>query len=296
MPRSVTDAGREGDNFSAPATVQNNDVATVSEETNIHIAFIICAVLSFSAALPFLVIYIGSKKVDKERGKEHEEIENSSNLPNKVKLLTVILLCAVSAVGTALVDNIPKYLATFGLLELDWSQEYGSSMTSLFFAMYAVGNLLGAFILKCITSRSFTFLTYLTSVATIFLLLVSVQWTITAIQTVMIGAIGLTVSNILPTIFAWTQDEVTPVSGRIASAFLFSGSAGGMANPVLLGFLMESLDPKWYLYLHLAEVLFCFVVYTIAALVIMIYLRRHQRATRYGIEIRNGKNYCKLHF
>lgn len=284
-----TDAEREIENYSAPASVQNNDIVTVLEETNIHTAFIIVAVLSFSAALPFLMFYIGNKKEDKERDKEPEEKENSSNLSNKVKLLTVSLLCAVSAIGTALVDNIPKYLATFGILELGWSQDYGSSMTSLFFAMYAVGNLLGAFVLKCITSRSFTFLTYFTSVGSILLLLVSVQWEISTIQTVMIGAIGLTVSNILPTIFAWTQDEVISISGKIASAFLFSGSAGGMANPVLLGFLMESLDPKWFLYLHLAEVLFCFVVYTSAALVIMINLRRHQRATRYEIEIRDGK-------
>lgn len=281
------DTETKDENFS---TAECSSGATVSKETNIQIAFLIGAVLAFSAALPFLVFYIKGRNNQQERNTEHGENESLNKLPGKVQLLVVILLCVVSAVGTALVDMFPSYLATFGLLQLRWSQDFGSSMTSLFFAMYAVGNLLGVFILKCINSRSFIYIAYITSIGSIFLFLVSVLWALTALQTIVIAAIGMTVSAILPTLFTWTQEAVTPISGKIASAFLFAGSAGGMANPVLLGFLMESISPMWFLYLSLAEILFCFVLFTAAVIVVKTFLRRQRRATLYEIQIRKSNS------
>ena len=284
----LTDTKTNGENFSTTAECASGD--TVLKETNIQTAFLIGAVLAVSAALPFFVFYIKGRNKQQERNTEHGENESSSKLPGKIQIFVVILLCVVSAVATALVDMFPSYIATFGLLQLGWSQDFGSSMTSLFFAMYAVGNLLGVFILKCITSQSFIYIAYFTSIGSIFLFLVSVLWTITALQTIVIAAIGMTVSAILPTLFTWTQEAVTPISGKIASAFLFAGSAGGMANPVLLGFLMESVSPMWFLYLSLAEILFCFVLFTAAVAVVKTFLRRQRRATLYEIQIRKSNS------
>ena len=284
----LTDTKINEENFSTSAECASGVI--VLKETNIQTAFLIGAVLAVSAALPFFVFYIKGRNKQRERNTEHGENESSSKLPGKIQLFVVILLCVVSAVATALVDMFPSYIATFGLLQLGWSQDFGSSMTSLFFAMYAVGNLLGVFILKCITSQSFIYIAYFTSIGSIFLFLVSVLWTITALQTIVIAAIGMTVSAILPTLFTWTQEAVTPISGKIASAFLFAGSAGGMANPVLLGFLMESISPMWFLYLSLAEVLFCFVLFTAAVTVVKTFLRRQRRATLYEIQIRKSNS------
>ena len=235
------------------------------KNTNVQFAYLISAVVVLSAALPFLVYFItGSRKVQEN---EESQNENAKKVSSKIQVLVVTLLCIVSAIGTAVVDSIANYLASFGILQLDWSEDMGSSMTSLYFATYAVGNLIGVFILKCITSRSFVYLTYITSIGSIALLYIGVYWTITVLQTIAVAAIGLSMSAILPTIFTWTQQAVTQISGVIASALLFAGSVGTMANPILLGYLMESVTPMWYLYLSILETIFCFAIFIIADLI-----------------------------
>ena len=249
------------------------------KNTKVQFAYLITAVVALSAALPFLLFFITGDGSEQDKDKSCNE--TTKRVSSKIQVLVVTLLCIVSAIGTALVDVFPSYLATFGLHQLDWSQGMGSSMTSLYFAMYAVGNLLGVFILKCITSKSFVFLTYITSIGSIALLYVGVRWTIAALQTIPVAAIGLTTSAILPNIFTWTQEAVTPITGIIASAFLFAGSVGAMANPILLGYLMESVTPMWFLYLSISEAVLCFSIFIVAVLIINKFLI----PDAYGVQI-----------
>lgn len=238
----------------------------ITKETHVQFAYLINAFLAFSAAMPFIVLFLTSGR--QEQKEEIQSTKIAKKITGRIQFLVVILLCIISAVGTALLDSFPSYLSTFGLLQLEWPQNIGSSMTSLFFAMYAVGNLLGVFILRFISSRSFIYLSYISGIGSILLFYIGIWWTITPLQTIPVAVIGLTTSAILPTIFTWTEEAVCHVSGVVASAFLFAGSVGAMANPVLLGFLMESVTPMWFLYLTILEISFCFTIFIIAALII----------------------------
>ena len=240
------------------------------KETEVHVAYLITAVVAMSGALPFLLFFITGGR--RELEKDETCSKNTKRVSNKIQVLVVTLLCIVSAVATALVDIFPSYLATFGLYQLHWSSGMGSSMTSLYFAMYAVGNFLGVFILKCISSKSFVILSYITSIGSIVIFYVGVRFAITPLQTIPIAATGLATSAILPTIFTWTQEAVTPISGMIASAFLFSGSVGAMLNPILLAYLMESVTPMSFLYLSILEAVFCFAIFIVAVLFISKFL------------------------
>ena len=267
---------------------------TVSKETNVHFAFLIAAILVFSAALPFFVFYKTNKKPSQESNTPHETKEDTKKVSNKVQLMATLLLCIVSGIGTGIVDSFPSFLATFGLLQLGWSQGTGSSLTSLYFAMYAVGNLIGVFALKCISSRSFIFAMYSSSLVSLLLFFVGVELTIGPLVWITVAFTGLTTSAMVPTVYTWTQEAVTPISGKIASVFLFGGSAGAMFNPILLGFLMESVSPMWLLYLNFAEVLFCTVLFTLAVLIVRKYLKDTGRKNKYfnQIQISNTAVRC----
>ena len=246
-----------------------------TKETQVQFAYLIGAIFVLSAALPFLIFFVMDNKSENCKS-ENSQVENNKTVRSKVHMFVIGLICVVSFLGIAVVDAFPSYLASFGLLQLGWTQGFGSSMTALYFAMLAVGSLLGALILKCINVRSFVVLTYILSIVSIILFYFGVHWEIMSLHTVSVVAYGVASSAIYPTIFTWTQTAVTPVSGVIASAFLFSSSVGCMANPILLGYLIESVDPMWFLYLSILEVVCCFVIFIVAILIIQKSQNKHQ--------------------
>ena len=162
------------------------DVAIkVEKDTNVHFAYLISAIIMMTAAIPFLVCYISGSRKDSEKEKSNEE--NSEKATTKAVVLVVCLMCIVSALATALVDSLINYLATFGILQLHWSPDMGSSMTSLHFAMYAVGNFIGVLILKVMASKPFIFLSYIASIVSMALIYVGTRSEIPALQTVSIA-------------------------------------------------------------------------------------------------------------
>lgn len=229
-------------------------------------AYLINAVLAFSAALPFIIIFKAESR--QEQQKEDQSTETAKLVRRKIQVLLVIVLCIISALATAVVERFSGYLTTFGLLHLKWSQDYGSSMTSLYFAMYAVGSLLGAFILRFISSRSFIHLSYIASIGSLFLFYSGVCCTIAPLQYIPTAAFGLSSSAILPATFTWIQEPMTPVYGISASTFLVAGSVGSMANPVLLVFFMENVTPMWFLYLAIFEISLSFILFSGAVLMV----------------------------
>ena len=286
---NVTDTyGCTSENCTSQNTSRSELSGVVFKETNVHFAYLISAFIVFSAAVPFLVFYITSRNKSEKSDIQSDEPTKEGKVSNKVQILATGLLCVVSSLGTGLVDSFPSFLATFGLLQLGWSQDIGSSMTSLYFSMYAVGNFVCVFILRCISSRTFIFAMYFSSMVSIVLMYMCVTWTLEPLLWLTVAITGLTTSAILPTVFVWTQEAVTPVSGKIASAFLFSGSTGAMLNPILLGYLMESFSPMWLLYLGFAEVALCTVLFTVAVLVVRKYLKKSWLMKTYTSQIRKS--------
>ena len=286
---NITDTiGCTSENCTSQNTSSSDLSSVVFKETNVHFAYLISACIVFSAAVPFLVFYITSRNKSEKSDIQSDEATKEGKVSNKVQILATGLLCVLSFLGTGLVDSFPSFLATFGLLQLGWSQDTGSSMTSLYSAMYAVGNLFSVFILRCISSSTFIFTMYISSMASIALLYMCVTWTLEPLLWLTVAITGLTTSAILPTVFVWTQEAVTPVSGKITSAFLFSGSTGAILNPILLGYLMDFFSPMWLLYLGFAEVALCTVLFTVAVLVVRKYLKESWRMKTYNSQIRKS--------
>lgn len=233
----------------------------VEEETRVQYAFLITGFLVLSAAIPFLVAFIQKQTIKMTTRQYSNESVDKNKLPKLIKRIILIILFVNSFVATAYIDLFPSFLTTFVMTQLDWNQQAASSLTSVYFGMYAVGNFIGVFILAYITPTKLIVFSYITSGISISGVLLSVLFVQTEIVWVTVALSGITMSGILPTLFTFTQENVTPITARLASGLLISGSAGVMANPLLLGYMMEVFSPMWFIYLSLGETVVCAMLF-----------------------------------
>ena len=180
--------------------------------------------------------------------------------------MVVSLICILVALATAFTDSLGNYVATF------WSQDIGSSMTSLSFGSVFFSNLISVFILKTMTSKSVIYVSNIATIGSMSLIYAGVRSDILPLQIVSFPTTGVAMSCILPSRPTFAQEAVTRISGIIASALLFAGDVGAMVNPILLGYLMEYVTPMWYIYLSLLEAAFCFVIFTITSVITRKYI------------------------
>ncbi|XP_060575277.1 uncharacterized protein LOC132732782 [Ruditapes philippinarum] len=234
---------------------------TVHKETHVQYAFLITGILVLSAAVPFLVAFLRKQAIQKTIRQYSNDSVDKNKLPKLIKRIILFILFINSFVATAYIDLFPSFLTTFVMSQLDWTQQAASSLTSLYFGMYAVGNFIGVFILAYITPTKLIVTSYLTSGISIAGVLLSVLFIQTELVWVSVGLSGITMSGILPTLFTITQENVTPITARLASCLLISGSAGVMVNPILLGYMMEVFSPMWFIYLSLGETVVCSMLF-----------------------------------
>lgn len=238
-------------------------------KTNIQYSFLIAAALSLSASLPFLVLYLSSRR-KKHRDDLVTQVSTDDDisvckrpvcLPFKVKLFCLILLSCIMFLYNAIEDNFTGLLMTFSITHLGWSKSHGSKATSLDWASFAVGRFVGIFLVRCIQTSS---------ILTVSLMLLVLSFTGALIasmtlQTTLIWAFvplaGIAKSVVLPSVFSWTEEVILPVTGKISSLYLVTGSAGSMVTPLLFGYLMEEKGSIWYVYLLLGMSSGCLLAY-----------------------------------
>ncbi|XP_060085843.1 sodium-dependent glucose transporter 1-like [Ylistrum balloti] len=74
-------------------------------------------------------------------------------------------------------------------------------------------------------------------------------------------------------VVTWTNEYLTPVTGKISSAFFISAMVGSSLNPLLLGYLMENVATIWFSYLFAIES-FALVFLYISGVIITKYIIR----------------------
>ena len=233
----------------------------------------ITAILTAVPAFPSLYFYFIDKGINDKLDDLDEEETRKSDLPTKVKMVVFGILCVNSFLTTACFDLFPSFLTTFLIENLNWAQTTGTVLTSIYFGTYGLGNLIAAFTHSYLQTTILIIVSYAATLATLVMLLLSVVYRQTVLIWVSVSVTGFTASVLLPTLFSWTQEYITPVTGRIASALLFSGSAGVIANPLLLGYLMDNFTPMWFLYCSLGECLLCGVLFAFAYGLFKLYSR-----------------------
>ncbi|XP_033762666.1 sodium-dependent glucose transporter 1A-like [Pecten maximus] len=239
------------------------------EDSKLYIAFTISAAMNLSSAIPFLILYLQARK--RKRKNSIKNVEESKRitreLPQTYKVLVLVSVCFYLGMYCAVEDTFNSFLTTFCVQHMGWTKAHGSYATSLFWAVYGLGRFSGIWLIKWIKPDRmiFGFTIALGCVLGAFLgfghfKVDSGIW-VCAILT------GAAMSIIFPTVFSWTEEELLPVSGKVASLFLISASSGTMINPIVLGYLMQVLSPAWFTYLLFGESVVLIILFIILLLI-----------------------------
>ena len=254
----------------------NSSIHVPGHDSTIHNAFLITAILTAAAAFPSLYVYFKEKDGKTEQHVKEQGTRKTVS-PAKARMIILGILYVISFLSTSCGDLFPSFFTSFLIEQLNWEQKTGAILTSIYFGTYGLGNLIAAITSSYIQTTTLLLLSYATTLVALATLLLSVLFTQTVLLWISVACFGLTSSVTLPTLFPWVQENVTLVTGRIASALLFFGSAGVMANPPVLGYFMDNFTPMWFLFLSIGQTLLCAVLFILAFFILKKYSRPVRR-------------------
>ena len=258
-------------------------------KTNIQYSFLIAATLSLSAAIPLFVLFLSSGQESK-RNNSNIRKENESEgvidrrpecLPFRLKILCLFLISSIMFLYSAIEDNFTGLLMTFCISHLGWSKSSGSIATSLNWASFAAGRFICIFLVRCIKTNVILPVHLLILVISFIGFLISSVTTQFNLIWGFVLLVGFSMSAIQPTLFTWTEERLLPVTGKISSLYLVTGSAGSVVTPLLFGYLMEDFDSVWFVYLLLGMSLCCVIIYIMARITERVWIRPLCKATAY---------------
>lgn len=152
------------------------------------------------------------------------------------------------------------FFTAFTVNQFQWTKQTGSYLVSVYWAAYAFGRFTAIFILKHF-KPSTLLQVYINIVlaGTIGIFLCTKFGFRTGIW-IFSPVVGFSISVFFPSILLWTDEDFVPVTGKVASLLMFSASLGSMINPIMIGYLMDNLSPKWFIYITLGQTIVLLVL------------------------------------
>ena len=224
-----------------------------NKTTNVHYSFLISGIICFCASMFFLTMYIrkGSHRYPAPKPTE-EETENKRKLQVKF-IIAVILLTILFGMITGWIDSFAGFLMSFSIRHLSWTKDDGSYATTMFWVAYAIGNFMCIFLVQCFRTGTLLFIYFTISILGTSGLIASGIYQASIPVWICVLLTGFSMSIMWPGVFTWTEETVTPVTGKIASLFLVAGAVGFMVNPLATGYTMDNITNLSYCYFHFAE-------------------------------------------
>lgn len=233
------------------------------QTTKVYYAYIIVAIVVMLSAFPFIARYFLDNKIQSDGNKTNStDLDRLDNTMSFIKkLLAFLLLGMFFFAYTSVQDCVSNLLMTFVVKHLNFTKSDGSLITALFWGSFASFRFFGVFIACWISPGKLLLFDYLFLILGLLgLLFGSLTKTIVVVW-ISVAAIGSAESTLFPTMFTWTEKNIFPVSGRVSSFFLIMASAGGMAHPITVGYLMENVSAMLFCYVMVGETIVSFLVY-----------------------------------
>ncbi|KAL4227343.1 hypothetical protein ACF0H5_012787 [Mactra antiquata] len=247
----------------------NNNTCSSFLSTDVQYAYMITGGIVISSSLTFLMLTVRNYRIEKKKDAVASPKTTDTDKGNKLsrlKITQVCLLLVISYLATSMIDLFPSLLTTFMMSELDWTQQSAATLTSIFFIAYGVGNFINIFTLLRVSTTKVILASYGCGLIALACLVVGVFTDIRIIIWISVAFFAVSFSSILPTLYTWIQNHVTPITSTISSSLLVFGSLGVMVNPVLMGYLMDNVSTLWFLYMSCGEAVFCFIIFCIVLL------------------------------
>ena len=240
-------------------------IAPSYSETHVHFSYLICGALTVLSSFPYLIIHLKNTSHIYMKAKKPVVEENDKQQNMKVRFLIVlIILTVLLSIRTGWTSTFSGFLTSFCSRHFGWNKAKGNLMTSLFFMSYAVGSLLCVLLVQFLRPGTMLAIFLLCFNASLVIFTVaSIHITEVAIW-ISVSLMGFSLSATWPAVLAWTEERVTPITGRIASLLLFSGAVGQMVNPIAVGYLMDNISNSSFAFWHLGEAIFILVLFVAA--------------------------------
>ena len=261
------------ENSSLPQDLKNNCSEDVipgrNSETHIYITYLIVGLYCLAASALFLVIILSDN-----RGKTAiivEETEDTSRKPSyknysqgQLYLMYFLFFLLILFYGGIEV-TYPSQVTTFAVEHLHMSKGDGTLLASMVMGSNAVFTAIGILLVKLVPPNIIIWIDILGLNASLIILtlLVNSHPKIIWLCSFLLGA---TSASIMPCAYTWAND-LFKVTGLFNSAFWCGFFSGFMITPALAGFLMETFDDMWYLYIMLISSILVLILFTLLSIV-----------------------------
>ncbi|XP_060080447.1 sodium-dependent glucose transporter 1A-like [Ylistrum balloti] len=243
-------------------TEQRNITDTVAKQSSqLFIPYTITAFLYICLCVPFFIFCFLSK-TEVSHEVETKQLKENDSLPLKDIAIFIVIGSSVLFLGMALGEGFISYLAVYCVDHLGFNTAEGAVISSI------SGGCSIAAVVVSLFASSLNTLVYLcihivgTLVGVAFFLIFSVI-NFRAGVWLFAGVIGYFRAMIFSLMLTWTNEYITPMTGKITSVYMVSTSAGCAIVPFLLGVLMETYTNLWLCYLFLILGTMLLVVYSI---------------------------------
>ena len=247
----------------------------LGDMTNVHFAYLLIAVFLFVVALMFFATLchecITRSKLALESVDDDKTTRGNSSRCFHAQLLALMFVFYFLYVGAEVAYG--GFIMKFAVAYMGWTKIKAAMLTSVFWGAFAFGRAIAIFLSRCLSSTVMLVADLTLSVASLGALVlapnVSILWFGTAV-------LGFSMASIFPTGITWAERYIH-IGSKSAAVFVAGSALGEMTIPAFVGFLFETKDPIWLMYILLAGAVLSVIVF-----IIMHYLATN-RGERYHI-------------
>ena len=251
--------------------VMNTLKKHLGDMTEIHFAYLLIATFLFVVALMFFATLchecvtrskLASENVDEDTATRHD------SQCFHAQLLALMFVFYFLYVGAEVAYG--GFITKFAVAYMGWTKIKAAMLTSVFWGTFAFGRGIAIFLSRCISPTVTLVADLALSVASLGALVLaphlssSMLWFGTAV-------LGFSMASIFPTGITWAERYVH-IGSKSAAVFISGSALGEMIIPAFIGFLFETKNPMWLMYVLLAG----------AALSVIVFIIMHLLATNRG--------------
>ena len=235
-------------------------------ETKVMYAYLITAVMLAVAAMMFVAASIldaTNKKQIRLAADKVQHDKKFKEIPFYLRMIFISLMLFLLFLDVGCEATFVGYLSSFTSLQLSWSQSKGAIATSVFWIAFGLARFAGIWLAKILKTVTFMFTFPSLLIVSNGLLLLATLINNDLFVMICVGMIGVSLSVIFASIFAWTSENITMVTDQISALFIASCSIGIMVFPLLFGYMMDLYSPLWFNYLLIGIGAIWLTVFTI---------------------------------
>lgn len=255
-------------NYNGTVMISTNQSSTGNAQSEIYIPFSITSVMTLLSGLFFFVLYIiCDRKNASEVKKAYDVTHPVRKIPRPLKLFIIQLFGAIFFIHAGVNEVLPGFLATYCVELFHWSKKNGALISFLFFLFSMIAQVFGIAINKWINTIIYTTINFCIVFLSILGMVIISLLELDMVAWFLMSVLGFAKGVLFSMIFSWTNDYITPVTGKISGFYYICLMMGATIHPIIFGYVMENIGLIWFCYVLLIEsiVMIVFVVIAIIA-------------------------------